>query len=162
MVGWHYRLDEHEFVQALGVDDGQGGLACCSPWGHKESDTTERLNWTVVSLSVQKLISLIRYHLFIFAFISVALGDWPKKTLLQFTSENVLLMFSSRSFMALCLMFKFLRHFELIFVYGMRVCSNFISLCVTVQLFQYHWPKRLSILTSFVKGYPTVGVVWAT
>ena len=61
--------------------------------------------------------------------------------------------------MALCLMFKFLRHFELIFVYGMRVCSNFISLCVTVQLFQYHWPKRLSILISFVKVYPTVGVV---
>ena len=41
----------------------------------------------------------------------------------------------------------------------MRVCSNFISLCVTVQLFQYHWPKRLSILISFVKVYPTVGVV---
>ena len=44
MVGWHYRLDVHEFVQVLGVDDGQGGLACCSPWCHKESDTTERLN----------------------------------------------------------------------------------------------------------------------
>ena len=41
-----YRLDEHEFEQALGVGDGQGSLVCCSPWGHKESDTTERLNWT--------------------------------------------------------------------------------------------------------------------
>ena len=40
MVGWHHRLDGHEFEQALGVGDGQGSLACCSPWGHKESDTT--------------------------------------------------------------------------------------------------------------------------
>ena len=47
MVGWHHRLDGHEFEQALGVGDRQGGLACSSPWGHKESDTTERLDWTV-------------------------------------------------------------------------------------------------------------------
>ena len=48
MVGWHHQLDGHEFEQALGVGDRQGGLACCSPWGHKESDMTERLtelNW---------------------------------------------------------------------------------------------------------------------
>ena len=44
MVGWHHLLDEHEFEQALGVGDGQGSLACCSPWGRKELDTTERLN----------------------------------------------------------------------------------------------------------------------
>ena len=44
MVGWHHRLNGHESEQALGVGDGQGGLVCCSPWGHKESDTTERLN----------------------------------------------------------------------------------------------------------------------
>ena len=42
--GWHHRPDGHEFEQALRVGDGQGSLACCSPWGHKESDTTERLN----------------------------------------------------------------------------------------------------------------------
>ena len=46
MVGWHHRLDGHEFEQVPGVGDGQGGLACCSPWGHKESDTTEWLNQT--------------------------------------------------------------------------------------------------------------------
>ena len=46
MVGWHHQLNGHEFEQALGVSDGQGGLACCSPWGRKESDTTGRLNWT--------------------------------------------------------------------------------------------------------------------
>ena len=43
MAHW---LDGHEFEQAPGVGDGQGSLACCSPWGHKESDMTERLNWT--------------------------------------------------------------------------------------------------------------------
>ena len=43
-VGWHHRLDGHEFEQALGVGDGQGGLVCCSLWGRKESDTTERLS----------------------------------------------------------------------------------------------------------------------
>ena len=46
MVGWHHRLNGHEFEQALGAGDGQGSLACCSPWGHKESDTTGWLNWT--------------------------------------------------------------------------------------------------------------------
>ena len=43
-VGWHHPLDGHEFEQALGVGDGQGGLVCCSPWGHKELDMTEQLN----------------------------------------------------------------------------------------------------------------------
>ena len=44
MAGWHHRLNGHESEQAPGVGDGQGGLGCCSPWGHKESDTTEQLN----------------------------------------------------------------------------------------------------------------------
>ena len=44
MIGWHPQLDGREFEQALGVGDGQGSLACWSPWGRKESDTTERLN----------------------------------------------------------------------------------------------------------------------
>ena len=43
MVGWHHRRDGHEFEQALGVGDGQASLACCSPWGRKESDMTEQL-----------------------------------------------------------------------------------------------------------------------
>ena len=47
MVGWHHWLDGHEFQQALGVGDGQEDLVCCSPWDHKESDTTEWLNWTI-------------------------------------------------------------------------------------------------------------------
>ena len=44
MVEWHHRLGGQEFEQAPGVGDGQGGLVCCSPWGHKESDMTEQLN----------------------------------------------------------------------------------------------------------------------
>ena len=46
MVGWHHRLNGHGFGWTPGVGDGQGGLACCSSWGCKESDTTEWLNWT--------------------------------------------------------------------------------------------------------------------
>ena len=46
MVGWHHWLDGHETEWTPGVGDGQGGLACCNSWGCKESDTTERLNWT--------------------------------------------------------------------------------------------------------------------
>ena len=45
MVGWHHRLDGHECEQLLVAGDEQGSLACCSPWGHKESDTTEQPNW---------------------------------------------------------------------------------------------------------------------
>ena len=44
MVGWHHRLNGHEFEEALGVGDGKGGLTSYSPWGHKEWDTTELLN----------------------------------------------------------------------------------------------------------------------
>ena len=46
MAGWHHWLDAHEFGWTQGVGDGQGGLACWDSWGHKESDTTEQLNWT--------------------------------------------------------------------------------------------------------------------
>ena len=45
-VGWHHRLNGHGFGWTLGVGDGQGGLVCCGSWGLRESDTTERLNWT--------------------------------------------------------------------------------------------------------------------
>ena len=44
MVGWHHQLSGHEFEQAPGVRDGQGGLECCSSWSHKELDMTEQLN----------------------------------------------------------------------------------------------------------------------
>ena len=48
MVGWHHQLNGHGFGWTLGVGDGQGGLACYGSWGHKESDTTDRLNWDAI------------------------------------------------------------------------------------------------------------------
>ena len=56
VVGWHHQLDEHAFEQALGVGDGQGSLACCSPQGCKESDTTDWLNW-ISSYYIKKSLS---------------------------------------------------------------------------------------------------------
>ena len=49
MVGWHHRLNGHEFEQAPGVGDAQESLACCSPWGRKESDMTKTLSLTDTS-----------------------------------------------------------------------------------------------------------------
>ena len=51
VVGWHHRLNGHEFEWTPGVGDGQGSLMWCSPWGRKESDTTEQLNWTELNPS---------------------------------------------------------------------------------------------------------------
>ena len=53
VVGRHHRLDGCEFEWTSGAGDGQGGLACCSSWGRKESDTTKRLNWTELNLYVK-------------------------------------------------------------------------------------------------------------
>ena len=50
MVGWHHQLDGHGFGRTPGVGDGQGGLACCSPWICKELDMTEQLNWTELNI----------------------------------------------------------------------------------------------------------------
>uniref|UniRef100_A0A8D1R9C2 Uncharacterized protein n=1 Tax=Sus scrofa TaxID=9823 RepID=A0A8D1R9C2_PIG len=97
-----------------------------------------------VSFAVQKLVSLIRSHWFIFAFISGALGDRPEKIFVRLMSENVLPMFSSRTLMVSCLIFKSLSHFEIIFVPGVRVCSSFIDLHVAVQFSQHQLLKRLS------------------
>ena len=62
MVGWHHRLDGHEFEQAPGAGDGQGDLACCSQWDHKESGTTEQLNWTVEVLMFGKNCHRVQTH----------------------------------------------------------------------------------------------------
>ena len=55
MAGWHHRLDGHEFGWTPGVGDGQGGLVCCSSWGCKELDMTERLNWTDVQAATSHI-----------------------------------------------------------------------------------------------------------
>ena len=78
--------------------------------------------------AVEKLTSLFRSHLFIFAFIFIALGNWSKKALLCFMSENMLPVFSSRSFKGSCLKFKSFSHFYFNSVNGERECTNFIDL----------------------------------
>ena len=84
VVGWHHLLNGHQFEQSPGVGDGQGGLACCSSWGCKESDTTVQLNWTELKAKfTNKFISVnlliisptlrgVNYLLFLFQCI---LGD---------------------------------------------------------------------------------------
>ena len=60
MVGWHRRLDGHEFEQAPGDGDEQGSPACCSPWGRKESGMTEQLNSTEPFIQMQKFVESSR------------------------------------------------------------------------------------------------------
>ena len=79
----------------------------------------------MVSFAMQKLLYLIRSHLFIFIFI--VLGDGSKEILLQFISKSVLPIFSFRSYI-----FEVLIHFEFIFMYGVSECSTFILLHVAV------------------------------
>ena len=74
----------------------------------------------MVSFAVEKLLSLIKSHLFIFVFISVILGDGSKKILLWFMSKSVFPIFSSKGFIVSHLTFKSLIHLEFIFVYGVR------------------------------------------
>ena len=99
----------------------------------------------IVSFVVQKLLSLIRFPLFIFAFISITLGGGSYMILLYFMSEGVLPMFSSKSFIDSGLIFRSLIHFEVIFVYGVRKCSNFFLLHGAVQFSQHHLLKTLSL-----------------
>ena len=58
MVGWHHRLNGHEFEQALGDGEGQGSLACCSPWGCKESDMTEQLTNNKKNYSLEPILKI--------------------------------------------------------------------------------------------------------
>ena len=64
MVGWHHQLYGHEFEQASGVGDGQGSLACCSPWGYKESDTADQLNWAE-ALYLDHCLTLWHHRMFL-------------------------------------------------------------------------------------------------
>jgi len=79
MVGWHHRLDGHEFEQALGVGDGQGSLVCCSPRGRKESNKTKWLNWTkIVSNNFDEKLNGFLINLpWVFIFSFLIFGDMP-------------------------------------------------------------------------------------
>ena len=67
MVGWHRRLNGHEFEWAMGVGDGQGDLACCSPWGHKKLDRTEWLNCTEL-VEWRNIYSSFKFYIFLMYF----------------------------------------------------------------------------------------------
>ena len=100
----------------------------------------------MVCFAVQKLLGFIRSHLFIFVFISISLGGGSKRILLWFMSWSVLPMFSSKSFIVSGLTCRSLIHFEFIFGYGVRECSNFILFHVAVQFSQHNLLKKLSFL----------------
>ena len=89
MAGWHHWRDGCESEWTPGVGDGQGGLACCDSWGHKESDTTERLDWTELRpLIFDEIIDMVRFtsftlllvfflsYLCFICFLSCLLLDW--------------------------------------------------------------------------------------
>ena len=115
MVGWHHRLNGHEFEQALGDGEGQRSLACYHPWGQKESDTTEPLN-------------------------NNRRTDW--KRFCCNLCQRVFHTFSSKRFIVSGLIYRFSICLEFIFVYGVRECPNFI-VEATVQFTQHHLLKRL-------------------
>ena len=81
---------------------------------------------------MQNLLRLISSHLFIFVFIFSTLGDESKKVMLQFMSKSILPMFSSKCFIVFGFIFRSLIHFEFIFVYGVKECSNYILLHVAI------------------------------
>ena len=74
MVGWHHWLNGHEFEQALRVFDGQGSLACCSPWGHKQLDITEQLNWLILLIIYFSDAPLTRSGPLVWCSLSVRMG----------------------------------------------------------------------------------------
>ena len=91
---------------------------------------------SMISFAVQKLLSLIRPHMFILTFLSFALGDKSKNVLLRFVSKNIQPMFSSSSFMVFGLTFRSLVHYEFIFGYSVRNCSHFVLLQIAIQFSQ--------------------------
>ena len=109
------------------------------------SHTVDSLcNLALFSLAMQKLFILMRSHLLILSFMSLALGDVSVRMLLRGMSQIFLPMFSSRIFMVLRLIFNSFNHLEFIFVYGVSWCS-FIVFHVSVQFSQHHLLKRLSL-----------------
>ena len=97
MVGWHHQLDGLEFEQALGVDDGQGGLVCCSPWGCKESVMTEWLNNNNIFILLARFILLgICFELNNFKYAEIFLAEgifYPFSVFFVFKERKELEMF---------------------------------------------------------------------
>ena len=103
----------------------------------------------VVAFAQQRLLSLIKTHLFVFSFISITLGDRSKKNI-DAICQSVMPMFSSRNFIVSILILRSSIHSEFIFVYGIRKHFHFILLHVSVQFFPHQLLKRLSFLYCMV------------
>ena len=82
---FHHWLNGHEFEQTPGIGDGQGSLTCCSPWGRKESDTTEQLTWTDLDDLVDFILQFVNvmYHIDWFADTEKSLHPWDKSHLIM-------------------------------------------------------------------------------
>ena len=74
MVGWHHRVDAHEFGQAPGVGVGQGSLVCCSPWGCKESDMTKQLKWIYLSIYLSDDVDRLKLNSSFWMFLEWCVG----------------------------------------------------------------------------------------
>jgi len=151
MVGWHHRLDGHEFELAPGVE-GHGSLVCCSPWGHKESDMTERLNWwlSFCILSFCFLDSIFwctkifnSYVQFIYLFFWVlcvcvcAFGIILKKLKANPKSSRFTPIFPSKSFIVWAFIFRSLLQFGSIFCLWCEAGELYCFTCGH-SLFQHH------------------------
>ena len=113
IVRWHHQLNGHEFEQAPGVGSGQGSLACCSPWGHKDSDVTEWLNRTEW---------LILLSIFSYAY-------WPSHVFFGEVSVQGLCLFKSWVVVFLLLIFRRSVHNLDINLIIYMICKYFLSFC---------------------------------
>ena len=127
MAGWHHWLDGRESQWTPEVGDGQGGLACCDSWGRKESDTTERLNWTEQEKDKQNFKNLYTFH------ININIS-YKRVTSTQFSKLFLCLLFLKNSQPKKVLMPK--RH-----TLGGGGCEILLTLnsipCRNMQLFTY-------------------------
>ena len=99
MAGWHHWLDGRGFGWTLGVGDAQGGLACCSPWGRKELDTTEQLNWTELSVYMSIPISQFTSPHLSYVSINLFLHVWLYSCFVDKFICTLLLVFTYKRYM---------------------------------------------------------------
>jgi len=139
IVGWHHWLDGHEFGQAPGVGDGQGSLGCCSPWGRKESDMAELLNWT----------KLIHHVLFIHWFVSGNLGCSYFLAIVNNTAMNIGVLMSESLLSVLLdiyLEVNLLNHMVILYLIFLGIAILFS--CTTLHLHYTQGFQFLYILTN--------------